>query len=140
MCCRLNSTVDSKDDVGRLSGLHRPADDAAREEVEHDGQVRAALMCADIGGVGNPGLTRRLQLESPIERVADGQRRLTDKVARPALVADLRPDGGHVREARHPGVYSGMAMVNTTQNKLWPVHMGYSSRAWSRLQSGAYAG
>ena len=30
--------------VGRLSALHRPADDTAREKIQHDSQVGEALM------------------------------------------------------------------------------------------------
>lgn len=86
-----------QDDIGRLPGLHRPSDDAALEKVKHDRQVGEALVGADVGDVGHPGLVWRLGIEPAIERVVDGKGRLAAILAGTTLVADLRPDAGEPR-------------------------------------------
>lgn len=83
-----------KDDIRGLPCLHRPPDDAAGEEIEHDRQIGEAFVGADVGDVCHPGLVRRLHVEPAIERVVDRQRGLAAVMARSALVADLRPDAG----------------------------------------------
>lgn len=36
-------------------GLGGPADNAARVQVHHDGQIEPAFPCAHIGNIGDPG-------------------------------------------------------------------------------------
>lgn len=50
-------------------GLHRPADHAAREQVEHDRHIKPSLERPDIREVGNPLLVRRGGSELPVEHV-----------------------------------------------------------------------
>ena len=42
----------------RERGMHRPAHDAAREEIEHDGQMEPPLARAHRGDVGDPAAIR----------------------------------------------------------------------------------
>ena len=51
-------------------GLHRPADDPAREEVEDDGHIGSALGRPDIGEVGEPLLVRPIRLEVAVEKLS----------------------------------------------------------------------
>jgi len=73
------------DDAGSHVVVHRPADDLAREQVDHHGQVEPAFVGADVGDVGNPLLVRprgreiailRRQLDLPsqrqLERLGEG--------------------------------------------------------------------
>ena len=51
-----------RDELRIHLGFHRPADDAARKQVDYGGDVEPALGCPDIGEVGDPftvGLVRR---------------------------------------------------------------------------------
>ena len=58
------------DQVRRHLSPHRPADDAAREEIEHNCDVKPALQRPDIGEVGHPSPVRRRRMELPVENVA----------------------------------------------------------------------
>ena len=54
---------------------YRPADDLAREQVEHDGQVEPALRRPDVGDVGEPDPIEGGCLEGAAEQVwRDGKR------------------------------------------------------------------
>ena len=96
-----------QNNVGRLTALHRPADDAAGIEIDHDGQIGEAFQRPDIGDVRHPDLVRVLHVELPVQRVIDDHGRLAAINARPAPVADLgldvrlpRKAGDTVRAAR----------------------------------------
>ena len=54
----------------RHLGLHRPADDAAGEEVQDHSQIEPAFSGVDVGEVGNPFLIRCRGFELAIEYVA----------------------------------------------------------------------
>jgi hypothetical protein len=86
---------------GRLLGLHGPADDEAGDEVDHDRQIGAALVGADVGDVGHPVLGMCLRVKPAIERVVDRQGWLTSILAG-ASVAAPRPDAGKPRQPRNP--------------------------------------
>jgi len=86
--------------IGGLPALHRPAHHAAGIEINHDSQVGEALQGANVGDVCHPGPVWRSNIELAIQRVVDRQGRLATIAARPALVADLRPD---TRQPRQPG-------------------------------------
>lgn len=47
------------------------ADNAVREEIEHDSEIGKALMGADIGNVGHPRFVRGLHIELAIQRIVD---------------------------------------------------------------------
>jgi hypothetical protein len=92
--------------------------DATREEVEHDRQISEALVGANVGDVGHPGLVRRLHVEPAVERVVDGERRLASIRAGTALVADLRPDPGLPRQPSDPARTAALAHVHEVVVKL----------------------
>ena len=90
------------DQFGRHRRRHGPADDLAREEVHHRGQVQPAAARAQIGDVGHPGLVGTGGLELPVQHVARrGQAvpavRRVDELALPRR---SQPVGTH--EAAHP--------------------------------------
>src|ERR1700691_6233435 len=63
------------DELGGHLGLHRPADDSSREEVDHGRDIEPALGRPDIHEVCDPPLVRSLSGELPIEKVgSDGRR------------------------------------------------------------------
>ena len=47
--------------------LGRSANHSSRKEVDHDRQIRPALMGLDVGGIGHPDLVGSIQLELPIQ-------------------------------------------------------------------------
>ena len=49
--------------------LHRPADDAPREQLQHHGHVQPAFGRPDVGEVGHPLLIRCVGLELTVEHV-----------------------------------------------------------------------
>lgn len=53
--------------IGVDARAHAPADDLAREQVQHHGQVQPALVRADVGDVGHPGLVGLLDLELALQ-------------------------------------------------------------------------
>ena len=84
------------DDIRRLPA-HRPADDPARVKIHDDRQVQQALVRPDVGDVGHPDRVRFFNIEPPVERVVDHDRRPPAVSALPVALADLRP------YARKPG-------------------------------------
>ena len=88
-----------------ICGCIGPADDPAREQVQHDRQVQPALGRPDVGEVGHPALVRRRRLELPIQHVrcdrapaARPRPRAADAAGgapcRPARASGARRDGG----------------------------------------------
>ena len=106
------------DQFGRHRRRHGPADDLAREEVHHRGQVQPAAARAQIGDVGHPGLVGTGGLELPVQHVARrGQAvpavRRVDELALPFGKIRIGPkgsDGGHnglksIQETLNTNVY-----------------------------------
>jgi hypothetical protein len=58
-----------------ISGLHRPADDSSRKEVDHCRDIEPALGRPDIREVCDPPLVRPLGGELPIEKVGSDRQR-----------------------------------------------------------------
>ena len=81
---------------------HGPADDAAREQVEHHGQVQPALGGPDVGQVGQPDPVRRPGREVAPEQVRrhrEGMRAVR-RAAEPALAPGRQAHAAH--QARDP--------------------------------------
>ena len=62
-------------DVGAQVALHRPADDAAREEVDDDGEEQPALSGPDVRDVPGPNLVARSDGKIAVEYVWYHRRR-----------------------------------------------------------------
>jgi hypothetical protein len=58
-----------RDQLSHHRGAHRPADNAAGEEIDDDGNIEPALGRPEIGEVGNPLLVRLLGLELAVEEI-----------------------------------------------------------------------
>ena len=61
-------------ELGAQVRRHRPADDAAAPDIEHDGQVEEARPGRDVGDVGHPELVRAVGREVPIDQIGRGLR------------------------------------------------------------------
>ena len=59
-----------EDEVGPQRRRHAPADDAAREDVDHEGDVDKTPPRRDIRKVGDPQLVRAGGGEVPIDEIA----------------------------------------------------------------------
>src|SRR5262249_47258297 len=59
-------------------GAGRPADDLAREEVHHHGQVQPALPSANVRDVGHRDLVPACDCKFTLQKVGDQNGRLTD--------------------------------------------------------------
>ena len=62
-------------ELGVQAGGHRPADDAAAERIECDGQVEEAGPRRNVGDIGHPQHVRARRLElavHPVERARRG--------------------------------------------------------------------
>jgi hypothetical protein len=57
------------DEMGLAVAVHRPADDAAAEHIEHDRQVEPALHRRHVGHVSDPLVVRRGRGEVPVDQV-----------------------------------------------------------------------
>lgn len=53
---------------------HRPADNATREQAQHDCDLQPARGGPDVGKVGQPRLVRQVGLEIPVEDVVGASR------------------------------------------------------------------
>src|SRR6185312_713634 len=68
---------------------HRPADDLAGKQVEHDRQVEPVLMGAKIGDVGHPGAIGLAHVELPLQMIRRHHRRPPAVAPRTTPIADL---------------------------------------------------
>jgi len=60
-------------DLGGHRGTHRPADHAAREQIDHRRHIQPALGGPDVSEVGYPFAIGRRRIESSIENIeSDG--------------------------------------------------------------------
>ena len=75
--------------VRRLTALHRPADDTAGVEVDHDCQIGEAFQRPDVGDVHRPDPVWCFHVELPVQGVVDDHGWFAAIAVRPALVADL---------------------------------------------------
>jgi hypothetical protein len=57
------------DELGAHVVLERPADDAAAEAVDDNGEVEPALPGAQVGDVGDPQPVRRRRLEVTLDEI-----------------------------------------------------------------------
>jgi len=78
------------DEFCRHRCAHRPANDAAREEIEHDGNVKPSLRRPDVSEVGHPLAVRRWRSELPVEEVG-GQRANSANAIVARQTAPFRP-------------------------------------------------
>jgi len=62
------------DELGRHGVAHRPADDAARVQVDHGRNIQPAFGGPDVGEVGHPFTVRRVGGELAIEHIAGDHR------------------------------------------------------------------
>ncbi len=58
-----------RDQLRGHAGAHRPADHAAREQIDHGRHIEPALGGPDVGEVGNPLLVRSLGRKLPVQNV-----------------------------------------------------------------------
>src|SRR4051794_40595800 len=65
-----------KDEPGLRVPRHPPADDAAGEGVDDEGDVHEALPSGQVGEIGYPELVRLRHLELPVHLVGRARRRL----------------------------------------------------------------
>ena len=105
-----------KDDLAGLPALQRPADDAAREQVDDHGQISKALHGLDIGDVAHPGGVRCMDVELPGQGVVDYDRWLATIGARPAPIADLGLDPGEPGQAGNTVGATGKRVALTRTN------------------------
>src|SRR5260370_31047757 len=87
---------------------HRPADNLAGEEVHHHGEIEPALICLDVGDIGEPDPVGRGGGEVPIEQVR-GDRKVVAAVGRP-----------HPPWPRHDGPYPLMAHQSLDAAPTYP--------------------
>lgn len=82
--------------------LHRPADDLAREKIEHDSQVQPTLVGPDVGDVGDPRLVGLRDIAPLFEMVGRNDRRVAVAVAGTPPVTRLGAQllGTHSRYTR----------------------------------------
>ena len=74
--------------------MRRPADHAARKQVDDDTQIQPALVGLDVGDVGHPDLIGLRGIEALLQPVLSDDSRLAAISAGAAPVADLRSDPG----------------------------------------------
>jgi hypothetical protein len=99
--------------IGRHAGLSRPADDTAREQVDHDRKVEPTFMGLDVGNITRhcprtnggpwlaPNLVRRSNFEMPIQSLVSDHRRLASVSSRSALVANLCDNASQAGQTRN---------------------------------------
>ena len=80
-------------------------------EIDHDRQIEPAYARPDVDNIRHPGFFRRIDMELPIQRVVDSQRRLAAIMARPALVANLRLDTSQFGQPCHPVRTTRLALI-----------------------------
>ena len=87
---------------------HGPAHDLAAEHIHHGGQKQPALMCRDVGEIGQPDSVGTDGLEATLDQVGRGRRRRIGygrpeafSPARYALYAHAAHQPGHAQTA-HP--------------------------------------
>ena len=83
------------------SGLHRPADDSPRVQVEHRGDVQPAFRRPEVGEVGDPFLVRRVRLELAVQNVL-GQPGALARVLRQSATPRPRPQRLTSHQPFHP--------------------------------------
>jgi hypothetical protein len=88
-------------EVGGHARLRRPADHAARKQVDDDTQIQPALVGLDVGDVGHPDLIGRRGLEPLLQPVLRHDGWLAAVAPGTAFVANLCGDPGQRRQARH---------------------------------------
>lgn len=87
--------------AGIDAATHGPADHLTREQIDHHGQVRPALMGADVGDIGHPRLIGLRHGELALQVVGRDDRRLATTHTRATAVAGLAAHhAGEMRRGR----------------------------------------
>ena len=80
-------------------------------QVDHDSQIGKAFQGADVGKVCHPSPVWCSHVELAVQSVVDNQRALATIAARPAAVADLRPDARQLGQSGNAVRAAGLAAV-----------------------------
>ena len=88
--------------IGSGVGLHAPANDLSREEIQDNRQIQPALVGSDIRKVGHPDLIGPINLKGAIQRVRRNVRRLATLKARVSPITPQGADSGDLHQAVHP--------------------------------------
>jgi hypothetical protein len=86
-------------ELGLQIVAHRPADDPAREGIQHDSQVEEPGPGRDVGDVRDPEPVRRIGVEVPVDQIASGAHPLVREGRAGTLAA---ADAGQVRRFHQP--------------------------------------
>src|SRR5471032_509302 len=64
-----------RNELRRHGGIHRPTDDAAREQIDYRSHIEPTFGCPNVGEVRDPFTVGRSRLKAPIEHIGgDGGR------------------------------------------------------------------
>ena len=124
------------DELRRHLRLHRPADDPAREQINHGGDVQPAFRRPHIGEVGDPFAVRLIGRELPVERVRrHGCGRPLSLVLRQAPAARARAQRIRPHEPLDPVQAAGCAVgEHVPPDSSRPVGPGACNEACPHLR------
>src|SRR3546814_579101 len=97
--------------IGCLAALQGPANDLARTQINHNGQICKALVGLDVSDVSYPNPVWVTNFKLPVQRVADRNRWLTTVPGGPTFIANLGFDPRQSGQACDPVRAAGLPLI-----------------------------